>query len=180
MPTATRTNKLIDKMERGGGAFMFLRSIVSSQIASWIDMGSSIGLVALGASPWLATPMGAVMGGVVNCCINYKFTFRATNCSKRAVALKYLMVWVGSLIFNTVGTSLLAAALDRWHLLEALGFTNVGSFAVARVVVSLLVSWFWNYIMQKNFVYRPVRFDATAVRIVDALTPRPRHRKKTD
>lgn len=160
-----------DKLMNGRGVFMFLRSIVSSQVASWIDMGSGVALVALGVSDWVATPTGSVLGGIVNCCINYKFTFRAQGCSKRAVAVKYLMIWLGSTIFNTVGTSLLTSVLDQWHLLEALGFTKLGSYAVARPVVSLLVSWFWNYVMQKNFVYRPTRFDPTAVRWFDTVFP---------
>lgn len=150
---------------------MFLRSSMSSQIASWIDLGSSIGLVALGVSKWVATPVGAVIGGVVNCLINYRFTFRATDCSLRSVAVKYLMIWLGSLLLNTVGTGLLANALDTWHLLEMLGFTNVGSFAVARVVVSLVVSLAWNYLMQKNFVYRHSRFDPYAERASHLVWP---------
>lgn len=152
--------KIKDKVIKGGGVFTFLRSIVSSQVASWIDLGTGIVLVAIGFSDWIATPIGAVMGGVVNCIINYRFTFRAQGISKRAVAVKYFMIWMGSLTLNTVGTSLLTSVLDQWHLLERMGFTGVGNYAVARVVVSLLVSWFWNFIMQKNFVYKPRRFDA--------------------
>lgn len=165
-------NKISDKVIRGGGIFMFLRSSMSSQVASWADLGSSIGLVALGVSKWVATPVGAVIGGVVNCLINYRFTFRANKqCSLRSVAVKYVMIWIGSVVFNTVGTSLLADLLDRWHLLEMLGFTNVGSFAAARLIVSLVVSLAWNYLMQKNFVYRPTRFDPTAESISRVVCP---------
>jgi putative flippase GtrA len=171
MSIKTLSNKVADKFVHGKGVFTFIRSAVSSQIASWIDMGSSIGMVALGVSSWIATPIGAVLGGIVNCCINYKFTFRAQGCSVKAVAVKYILIWLGSVTLNTVGTSMLASVLDRWHLLEALGFTNVGSFAAARIIVSLLVSWFWNFLLQKNFVYRASKFDPYAIRFVDALTP---------
>lgn len=141
-------------------AFTFLRSAVSSQTAGWVDMGTSIGLVAIGVSSWLATPIGALLGGVVNCCINYKFTFRASGCPKVAVAVKYVMIWFGSLVLNTVGTSLLAMIMDRWPVLDTIGFTNLGNYAAARLIVSLAVSWFWNFLMQRNFVYRPVpKFD---------------------
>ncbi len=152
--------KIKEKIIKGGGIFTFLRSIVSSQVASWIDLGAGIVLVAIGFSDWIATPIGAVMGGVVNCIINYRFTFRAQGVSKRAVAVKYFMIWMGSLTLNTVGTSLLTSVFDQWHLLERMGFTGVGNYAAARIVVSLLVSWFWNFVMQKNFVYKPRRFDA--------------------
>ncbi len=171
MSIKTLSNTAADKFMHGKGIFTFIRSSISSQVASWIDMGSSIGLVALGASKWIATPVGAVLGGIVNCCINYKFTFRAQGCSVKAVALKYILIWLGSVTLNTVGTSVLATVLDRWHLLETLGFTDVGSFAAARIIVSLLVSWFWNFLLQKNFVYKSTSFDPYAIRFVDLLTP---------
>ena len=92
------------KFMTGKGIFTFLRSSVSSQIASWIDMGTCFVFyawvfVAMGKDPlrsFLATAIGLVVGGVVNCCINYKFTFRAEHCSMKAVAVKYLLIWGGS------------------------------------------------------------------------------------
>ncbi|MCM1449318.1 MAG: GtrA family protein [Clostridiales bacterium] len=162
--------KISDKVVNGGGIFTFLRSSMSSQVASWIDMGTSIGLVAMGVSDWLATPVGAVLGGIVNCCINYKFTFHASDCPVKAVAVKYLLVWLGSVLFNTVGTALFANVLDNWHILETIGFTNVGSFAAARLFVSLVVSLGWNFVMQKYFVYRRrEQFDPYAIKAVDSV-----------
>lgn len=162
--------KIKEKFLYGGGFMMFIRSSLSAQVASWIDMGSSICLVAMGLSQWVATPIGAVMGGIVNCCINYKFTFRSNGCSAKAVAVKYVMIWLGSVLFNTVGTSLLADAMDNWHILENIGVTSVGSFAAARIIVSLVVSLAWNFVMQKYFVYRRrPGFDPYADRLVDGL-----------
>ncbi|MDE6831938.1 MAG: hypothetical protein K2J07_04310, partial [Muribaculaceae bacterium] len=93
-----------------------------------------------------------------------------SGCSVKAVAVKYLMIWLGSVFFNTVGTSLLADALDNWHILEAIGVTSVGSFAAARIIVSLVVSLAWNFVMQKYFVYRSrPGFDPYADRLVDGL-----------
>jgi len=162
--------KIANKFMYGGGVFTFIRSSLSSQVASWVDMGSSIGMVALGMSEWIATPVGAVLGGIVNCCINYKFTFHAGDCPVKAVAVKYVMVWLGSVLFNTVGTSLLAGVFDNWHILEAIGFTTVGSYAAARLIVSLVVSLAWNFLMQKSFVYKHrEKFDPCAIRMVDGL-----------
>lgn len=162
--------KTKSKFLYGGGVMMFIRSSISAQIASWIDMASSIGLVAAGLSQWVATPIGAIFGGIVNCCINYKFTFRSSGCSVKAVAVKYLLIWIGSVAFNTIGTSLLADAFDSWNIMERLGFTTVGSFAAARIVVSLVVSLAWNFLMQKHFVYRSrPGFDPYADRLVDGL-----------
>lgn len=152
----------------------FLRSSISSQIASWIDMGVGFVFFAfIHLAPWLSTAIGAVCGGIVNCCINYRFTFHASDVPVKAVAVKYSMIWVGSLLLNVYGTQIAYELLIQFHfLVEELGFKPNGFYAAARLSVSLIVSLFWNFLMQKNFVYRKSRFDATAIRLVDALTPR--------
>ena len=53
-------------------AFTFLRSIVSSQAASWVDLFMGFALFAwVGFTPFLSTAIGAFAGGVINCMINY-------------------------------------------------------------------------------------------------------------
>lgn len=151
--------------------FTFLRSVVSSQAASWVDLG--IGFVLfewLYMQPWLSTGIGAVAGGVINCIINYHFTFHAKGVPWKAVIVKYLMVWVGSIVLNSAGTQLVYMLIDGWHWLEAVGFTSGGYYAAARLFVSLMVSWFWNFVLQRYFVYRATRFDATAIKIMDFIT----------
>lgn len=144
--------------------FTFLRSIVSSQAASWVDMGLAFALFAwLGFSAVWATAIGTVCGGVVNCVINYKFTFHADGVDWRAVMVKYAMIWLGSALLNTFGTDGLYYLLCRWDWLEEIGFRRDGYFAAARLIVSLLVSWFWNFPMQKYFVYSTTRFDSPIV-----------------
>lgn len=161
-----KADKIKDKMLNGGGLFMFLRSSVSSQIASWIDLGLGFVLFSwVGLYAWLATAIGAVAGGVVNCCINYRFTFHAQGVSARCVAVKYLMIWTGSLLFNTYGTQLLYELLHKSSLFDMLGFTDDGCYAAARITVSLVVSLAWNFLMQRYFVYRSVPFDRTINKI---------------
>ena len=92
--------KTSDKFIHGGGIFTFLRSSVSSQLASWTDMGVCFVFYAwvfraFGTAPmrsFLATAIGLVVGGIVNCIVNYKFTFRADNCPVKAVAVKYILI----------------------------------------------------------------------------------------
>lgn len=150
----------------------FLRSSLSSQIASWIDMGVGFVFFALvHLYPWLATAIGAVFGGVVNCAINYRFTFHAQDVPVKAVAVKYAMIWGGSLLLNVLGTQALFELLSNLPFLEDWGFKPNGYYAAARLTASLIVSIFWNFLMQKNFVYRPVPFDKKAVRFVDRIFP---------
>lgn len=163
------TGGLVDKFIRSRGIFMFIRSSISSQISGYVDIAVSIGLVALHVSEWLATPLGAVAGGVVNCCINYKFTFRVDGYSRRAVAVKFFLVWAMSLALNTVGTGLMATGFDHWHVLTRLSFTFLGSYAMARLITSALVSLLWNYPMQYKFVYRANRLDRYAIKAFDVF-----------
>lgn len=159
--------KIKQKMLHGGGLFMFLRSSVAAQIASWIDLGLGFVLFSwVGLPTWAATAIGAVAGGVVNCCINYRFTFHAQGVKPHCVAVKYLMVWVGSLLFNTYGTQLVYDLLHSSSLFDMLGFTEKGCYAAARLSVSLVVSLAWNFLMQRYFVYRAVAFDNVIDRLM--------------
>ena len=149
-------------------AFTFLRSIVSSQAASWVDLFMGFALFAwVGLTPFLSTAIGAFAGGVINCMINYRFTFHASDCPWRAVAVKYAMVWFGSLMLNVYGTQVAYDLLDQFTFLQDLGFKPNGYYAAARLSVSLIVSIFWNFLMQKNFVYRHTGFDPHAIRFVN-------------
>lgn len=136
--------------------------MLTSQLSAWVDFGVSFATFA-----WLYFPAsyaaaaGAISGGVVNCALNYKWTFRASNCPVVNVMIKYAMVWVGSLLLNTYGTEWLNTLFTDNTLLDSWGVARNLRFTVARLTVSLLVSLFWNLLLQKIFVYRNVSFDIT-------------------
>lgn len=168
-----RVNEFRDKLLHSDNVmYQFLRSGVSSQTASWADLILSFVLFAwLDFAPWLSTACGAVVGGVINCIINYKFTFHANDCPWRAVLVKYVLVWVGSVLFNSLGTEGVYWLVCRWDWLATLGFKPDGYFAAARLFVALVVSWGWNFVMQRNFVYRPTRFDPYAISFTRLILP---------
>lgn len=153
--------------------FTFLRSAVSSQTSGWVDFAVSFVFFQwVGFDPMYASALGAVAGGVVNCIINYRFTFHADGVDWRAVVVKYVMVWIGSLLLNSFGTQFLYEVIKDWDWLETIGFKKAGYFSAARLFVALVVSWAWNFMLQRYFVYRTTRFDATAISIVNWLLPR--------
>lgn len=170
-----RFTELKDKFLNGGGLIStFLRSSVSSQVASWVDLGMSMLFYAFVFTALdqfyrsnLSVAVGAIAGGIVNCCINYRFTFHAKGQSVKAVSVKYFLVWTGSLLLNMYGTTGLATLLSHWQWLLDLGFKPDGIFAAARLSASLAVSWGWNFVLQRNFVYRPTWFDKYAIRTVN-------------
>lgn len=161
--------------------FTFLRSFVSSQAGSWVDLGSRMlfySIILVGVDQFyrsnISVAIGAILGGVVNCILNYKFTFHATGQSVKATVVKYIMVWTGSLLLNMYGTTFLARPLSKWHLLQSWGFTESGIFATSTLTVALLVSWFWNFLLQRRFVFRPNKFDPYAIRFVNFFDRRPK------
>lgn len=158
---AVRVRKAVRSVSGGKGGFWeFLRAQFSAQLATVLDFTITFLLYYLFAvSGGAATFVGAFCGGVLNCVVNYEWTFRASGLSKRRVVLKYAFVWAGSIFLNTWGTCLLAARLEDspalWHVL---GPFAVSHFAIAKVVTAILVGLFWNYYMQRCFVYRSVRW----------------------
>ena len=91
------SRKVADKVLRSDSLiFTFLRSVVSSQAASWSDMIVRMVMFAFvlqSVDPFyrsnISVACGALVGGIVNCTINYRFTFHAAGQSVKAVIVKY-------------------------------------------------------------------------------------------
>ena len=132
----------------------------SAQIASAVDFAVTFLLVNFcGLYYVAATFLGAFSGGVVNCCINYKWVFSVSS-SKHLSAWKYLLVWSGSILLNTAGTYLLTEGVMRMAWVDRLNaLVSVNLFLLPKIIVALLVSFFWNYQLQRKFVYCDCRFD---------------------
>lgn len=142
-----------------GGIFMFIRAQFSSQIASIVDFLVTILLAKLFRIYYVyATFTGSICGGIVNCIINYKWTFRSKDCKKKHVIIKYLLVWGCSILLNTWGIYAMTEAIRRnlW-VQETLKHYTDDIFVFSKVVVSLLVGFIWNYNMQRVFVYKNCR-----------------------
>ena len=154
-----------------GFLFTLLRSGASSQICGWIDMLVSFVVFAfLDFTPWLSTAIGAFVGGILNCVIKYRFTFHAEGVAWRAALTKFLFVWVGSLLLNSFGTQIVYYLMREWTWLKTImGLGDDAIFLVARLSVSLVVSLAWNFLLQRNFVFRETRLDAYILRSLDYL-----------
>lgn len=152
--------KIVRIISEKGGFFTFLRAQFSSQIASLTDFTVTILLVKLFSLFYLyAAFTGAVCGGIINCIINYKWTFKATEIKKKYIAMKYAFVWIGSILLNTWGTFAMTEFLRNsvW-LRNFLGYMVDDVFIFSKITVSLLVGFLWNYNMQNYFVYKERNF----------------------
>ena len=148
--------KLPKNILKKDGFFMFLRAQFSSQVSSFVDFLVTILLAKLFDMYYVyATSLGSVSGGIVNCVVNYYWTFKAKDCKKKYVVIKYILVWFGSIGLNTWGVYGLTESIQRvpW-VQQTLSYVFDDLFIVCKVVVSLLVGWFWNYNLHRSFVYR--------------------------
>ena len=140
-----------------GGVFMFLRAQLSAQMATIADFLVTILLVRLFDVYYVyATLAGAIYGGIINCIINYKWTFKSKG-KKTHVAVKFIIVWVCSIWLNTWGTYTLTESLAKipW-VRDTLSQYFGDFFIIPKVVVAVIVALFWNYNMQRFFVYRNI------------------------
>lgn len=153
----TRLSKIKDKVLHNDGFFYtLLRSSVSSQLCGWIDTLTAFFAFALfRLTPFLSTAIGAFIGGILNCVINYRFTFHAYGVNWRIALTKFIFVWAGSLLLNSFGTQIVYYLVRDWSWLQEFAvISKDGIFLAARLFVALTVSVCWNFLLQRNFVFR--------------------------
>lgn len=159
-------------LHNDGFFFTLLRSSVSSQLCGWIDtLTSFLVFSLLNLSAWLSTAIGAFVGGIFNCIINYRFTFHAYGVDWRAALSKFIFVWAGSLLLNSVGTQVVYSWVRDWQWLreEAAFISEDGTFLAARLFVALMVSLCWNFLLQRNFVFKVTKLDPYINKALDKL-----------
>ena len=141
------------------GFFTFLRAQFSSQISSLTDFLTSIICVnVFGIYYGNATLAGNIVGGILNCFINYQWTFKAKGTKVPYVLIKFFMVWLVSIFLNREGTILFTEFVMKHIQIVEPRWIAENVFLVPKIVVSLIVGFVWNYNMQRIFVYRDRNF----------------------
>ncbi|MEI6683866.1 MAG: GtrA family protein [Bacteroidota bacterium] len=124
---------------------IFLRSQVASLLATLVDFLTTILLRELFGIWYLAaTSVGSLCGGVAGFLLGRHFTFRAGDGKPVRQAIRYLLVWTGSILLNVTGVFLLTTP---GHL----------NYIVSKVIASVIVGIFFNYLLQKYFVFKSTR-----------------------
>lgn len=151
-PTLLRKLRLI--------IWVFCKAQISALFASTIDFLTTIVLAKFfGVFYVYATFTGSVVGGIVNCFVNYGWVFHNNHVKVKYVAIKYLMVWIGSLTLNTWGTYFLTEWLKGMTWVNGLlGRYVADVFILSKLVVACIVAFFWNYQLYRLFVYRNYNF----------------------
>jgi putative flippase GtrA len=115
-----------------------LASIVATAVdySMMIIMVSVVGLTAVEG-----TVIGAATGASVNFTMGRYFTFRASHGRAEGQAFRYVLVSAASLGWNALGEHLLAVVLGLHYV-------------IARLITGTLVSFLWNYPLQRYFVFK--------------------------
>jgi putative flippase GtrA len=116
------------------------------QLAAIVCTGVDFGVMGLAVElfdvdPVLATLLGALCGGITNFLLARRWIFEAHEDRAAPQALRYALV---------SGTSAGLNAFGEYITHTVLGVKYFG----ARMIVAALVSLFWNFPMQRYFVFR--------------------------
>ena len=90
---------------------------------------------------YLSSALGNISGGITNFLLNRNWVFQAQEAKWHAQARRYILVWVGNLLLNVSVLFLLT------H------YTGM-NYLVAKIVVSVGLAVFYNYVLQKRFVFK--------------------------
>ncbi|MDR0811012.1 MAG: GtrA family protein [Paludibacter sp.] len=164
--------KLLQTFSSRGGVFMFMRAQLSSQMATVIDNSVAfllkktfdifklkvIYFFSRGIEAYVfATIVGQILGGLFVCFINYKWTFKAKDIKFRFIFFKFLLVWFGSIALNTYFTFYFTESIKEYpFLVKALGANSDDIFIIVKLLVAIIVGFFWNYTMYRRFVYKDI------------------------
>jgi putative flippase GtrA len=121
------------------------RHQLGAMAASAVDFGTMIFSVeVLHLTPVAATAIGATIGAIVNFCLGRAWVFFARSGGAATQAMRYALVSAASAGWNALGE----------HMLHDLGHVQ---YVASRALVAVAVSVFWNFPMQRQFVFREGR-----------------------
>jgi putative flippase GtrA len=120
----------------------YVRSQFAAALATAVDFTVMVALVEGAALHYVwATAWGALSGGVTAFSINRHWSFIAGHDAVAAQALRYALVWIGSLCLN---------CLFVYSLTDYAGLAYTHSKTVTAVAVGAL----FNFPMHRYFVFR--------------------------
>ncbi|MDR2825141.1 MAG: GtrA family protein [Prevotellaceae bacterium] len=169
-----RIKRAFTKFSSKGGVFVFLRAQLSSQMATVLDNCVAFSLkktldifkvkviyfFSQGIESYVfATIVGQIIGGFFVCFMNYRWTFKVRELKFRYIFLRFILVWLGSIVLNTFFTFKLTELLRSTpFLIKILGNNSDDIFILVKLTVALVVGFVWNYTMYRVFVYKNINY----------------------
>ena len=127
----------------------FILTFIKAQGASMAATATDYGLIFVLTEVFqvwyvASTAIGAFAGAVVNFLLNRHWTFQTQSERLQGQAIRYTLVSAGSLALNAGGVYCLT---EFFHI----------HYGIPVVLVSVLVGFFFNYPLHRNYVYRVER-----------------------
>jgi len=194
----SRITGFFNKISEKGGFFMFIRSQLSSQMATWVDniiaftLKKGLDIFKIKVvyffsrgieSYMLATIVGQICGGIISCIFNHRWAFKTNNIIKfRYILIKFFMVWLISLSLNAYLIFVLTEYFKhRTIIRDIFGYANSDDiFIIIKLLVSLVVGFGWNYSMYRVFVFRNVDYKKFFHKIYENTIHNPDSKNKKD
>jgi len=150
---------MVEKKKRHN-LIVFLRAQLSAQFATLTDFILTYVCFHFIAFHYLlASSIGTISGGIINCVINYKWTFNTKDCQFKWVLLKYILVWGGSFALNIGGVFFIVEFLKNYTNLWEEQSDSL-CLIIVKIIVSIIVAIGWNYTLHRNFVFRDVNIQS--------------------
>ncbi|MDP4267618.1 MAG: GtrA family protein [Bacteroidota bacterium] len=124
---------------------IFLKAQSVSMISSIVDFINTIILTEL-VGIWyaLSSALGTLSGGVTCFFLSRNWVFHSKESNKLRQFKRFILVWSGSLILNFSGIYMLTEYLYLNYILS-------------KIIIAILVGVFFNFVLQKQFVFRTLR-----------------------
>ncbi len=88
-----------------------------------------------------ASFIGLVLGGLTAFVLQRNWTFKKKDGKLSKQAIRYLIIWTTSILLNTIGLFL---------IVEYVGTHTI----IAKVIISIIVGFGFNFLMSKHFVFK--------------------------
>ena len=123
----------------------FIKAQVSSLAATVVDFSITIFLKEICGLWYLTgTITGTVLGGVTNFILNRRWVFCVTFLPPWRQAIRYSLVWGGSILLNICVV----------FLLTSFGHMN---YLLSKIITATIIGISFNYLLQKYFVFNSTR-----------------------
>lgn len=122
------------------------RTFLKAQFTSLAASGADYLVYALlyyGLSIWYLTASvsGLITGGIISFMMGRNWVFAKGRRSVKVQAVLYILVWYGSALLNTAGVY---GVTELFHV----------DPTISKVLVSIAIGISYNYLLQKNLVFK--------------------------
>jgi putative flippase GtrA len=124
-------------------SFTFKKAQIASVLATAVDFLVMRLIVQIAGLPYVvpASAIGTVLGGITHFLVSRGWVFRAGEGRWKVHLGKYLLVWTGNLLLSVSVLYLLT------H------YTSI-NYLVAKIGIAIGLAVFYNYVLQKKFVFK--------------------------